>query len=178
MKKFFDRLLQGKKFIPTLCITMLLLCCMISSCITVSRYTSSSSTSGNGGIVYDAPELMTGGNGAWGFNGTFSPSDTSYGISYTVDNTGGEFDLNIIVTLTVDGILPFDYELKANGTGIEPYSASREIYVYHVDIGDEAIDFNVSATWQPDKYDERLNGLTESFTLTVYCEQLEGGDAQ
>ncbi len=165
---------RNKKLIPALCLTVMLLVCMVCSCITVSKYTTSANHNNGGNVVSFTPSVEY--NSAWDYEGDFSVTDAASGLPFAVDNQGGEISARLTITLTVDEILPFTYVLTANGTPLTYASVSNGVYTYYLDIGAEKVNFLVFAHWIPDKFDERLNGLVADFSLSVFCEQTMGDE--
>ncbi len=172
MKSRLVLLFNSKRLIPVLCATLVLLFCMISSCITVSSYISSSDPSGNAGVASFTPSLAL--DDAWDYEGSFTAAESSSGLPFTVDNSGGMVSARLTVVLKIDGFLPFAYSLTAGGSEISPASISDGVYTYFIDIGAQKMDFRVMADWIPESYDERLNGFTVNFTVSVFCEQTQG----
>ena len=119
---------------------------------------------------------------SWSYSQSLGAATASTSsLGFIVDSTKVEVATKAVVTITHQGILPLDYLLYpcaeseiATSTPCQDPTVNGNVITYEIEIPVTATaqQFTLVTKWRSGAYSEYYNGLTDTTTITVICEQI------
>lgn len=172
-KTSFVRSRRGIALVVFLCLVVFDLVMMS---VSFARYVTQSNQNASATVGGFTPVLHCG--ESWELEESFriTGNEGTTSLPFTVNNATSTTPVTVLVTLTVEDILPLSFELYAGSTLLSPTSESGNVRIYEYSMGCVNTEFSLQVAWQPDvEYDELYNGLTNDIDLVVTCEQAQVG---
>ena len=99
-------------------------------------------------------------------------------LPFQVKNAAGHTPVNVVLTLSVEQVLPLQVELYVGEELLTATETTGDTRIYEYPIGYEDVTFSLQAEWLDGEYDERFSdGITNYVHLSVVCEQVMQGGA-